>query len=59
MLVVFRAVLLKEMREVKHGLEEDFPLTKQKGDEKTPDAAVAIQKRVNGLELSMGEADLD
>lgn len=31
----------------------------QEGDEEPPDAAVAIKKRVNGLELGVGQADLD
>jgi hypothetical protein len=50
---------LEVVGEVEDGLVKNFPLAEQEGDEKAADAAISVEERVDGLELDVGEADLD
>lgn len=56
--VVFAAALLEVVREVEHRLGEHPLFGEQESDEEPPDAAVAIQKGMDGLELGMRQAHL-
>src|SRR5262249_46853900 len=58
-LVVALPVALEIVREVEHRLVQHAALAQQEGDQQAPDAAVAVEERVNGLELRVRKADLD
>ena len=47
------------MGEVEHGSLENFLLAKEEADQQAADTAVAVEKRVDGLELGVGQSDLD
>jgi hypothetical protein len=47
------------MRVVRHGLPEEAFFGEEKGDQKSPGAAVAVEEGVDGLEPGMGQAHLD
>jgi hypothetical protein len=52
-------MLLEVVREVQHGLVQHAALGEQERDQQPPDAAVAVEERVNRLELDVGQRDLD
>ena len=49
---------LQVVRQVENGLCQYAPLTEEERDQEPPDAAVAVKKRVNGLELGVGQPNL-
>lgn len=53
--VVTAAVLFEIQGEIEQGLAEEPFSVQEEGDEQPPGAAIAIQKRVDGLELHMCE----
>ncbi len=57
--IVLLPVFLEEMGQVQNGFLQHFALAKQKGNEQPSDAAVAVKKRVDGLELCMRETNFD
>src|SRR5271165_4693888 len=59
MLIVGSAVPFEKMVQIEHGLEENLTLTEEEGDEEPPDASVAVEERVNRLELGMSETNLN
>src|SRR5579883_1211296 len=54
-IVVFGAMALKKIAQIEQGAVQHATATQQERDEEAPDAPIAIQERVNGLELSMGQ----
>ena len=59
MVVVRLPMLLEVVRQVEHGLVQHAALGQQERDQQPADAPVAVEKRVNGLELHVRERDLD
>ena len=57
-LVVLLTMTLEVVRQVENGLPQRATLTEQEGDEEPPDTAVAIEKRMDGLELRVRQANL-
>ena len=55
--VVLGAVALEEEAEVQQRMRQQLPVLEQQRDQQTADAAVAIEIRVDGLELHVREAD--
>src|SRR5438876_661423 len=47
------------MREIQHRLVQRLAFAEEERDEQAADAAVAIEERMNRLELSVGESDFD
>ena len=50
---------LEEKAQVKQRLGEQLPVLQQERDEQATDAAVAVEKRVDSLELDMHEGGAD
>lgn len=59
LLVILLSVLFKERGQVEDWLEQHLLLAEQESDEQSPDAAIAVEERMNGLELCMHQPDLD
>src|SRR5205807_4929523 len=57
--VVLGAVALEEKAQVQQRLGEQLPVLQQERDEQATDAAVAVEKRVDGLELDVHERGAD
>jgi hypothetical protein len=57
--VVLLTVLFEVGRKIQYRLMKDAPLTEQKRDEQATHTPVAVEKRMDGLELGMGEPNLD
>ena len=57
--VVRLAMGFEVVRQVEHRLSEHTPLTEEKRHQQPADAAVAVKEGVNGLELRVGQPDLD
>jgi hypothetical protein len=57
--VILRAIFFEEVRKVEDGLGQNVALAEEESDEQATHAAIAIQKRVDGLKLGMCQADLD
>jgi hypothetical protein len=56
-IVVFLAMAPEEVRQIEDGLAQDLPLAQEKGDQEPTDPTVAVQKRVDSLELGVCESD--
>jgi len=52
-------VALEEKAQVKQRLGEQLPVLQQERDEQATDAAVAVEKRVDSLELDVHEGGAD
>src|SRR6476619_2576975 len=57
--VVRLAMGLEVVRQVEHRLSEYTTFTEEKRHQQPADAAVAVKEGVNGLELRVGQPDLD
>src|ERR1039458_248603 len=57
--VVLRAMELEVVAQVEQRPAQDPCPNEQKRDEQAPDAAIAVQKRVDRFELRVCQADLD
>lgn len=49
---------LEEVGEIQHGPPLEPPLYEQKGNQQSTNPPVAVEERVNGLELSVGQGNL-
>jgi len=58
-IVIPLAMPLEIMRQVEGRLAQDALFAQQEHDEQAPHAPVAVEEGVNGLELRMGEPDLE
>lgn len=58
-IIIFLTIPLEIIRQIQHRLEQHVLFTQQKRDEQPADASIAVQKRVDGLELGVDQADLD
>lgn len=57
--VVGLAMFFEEMGQVKKRSSEDSVFDQKEGNQEAPNAAVAVEKRVDRLEVRMRYADLD
>jgi len=57
--IIFHAVELEVVGEVKEREFKDIAMTEKESDEETADAAIAIEEGVNGFELRVGVGAVD
>src|SRR6516162_7481445 len=55
--VVFGPMALEEETQVEQWCREQLPVLEQKRDQQTPNAPIAVEVRVDGLELDVRQAD--
>ena len=58
-IIVFGTTQFEIMAQVEKRALKDLAFTQQKSDEKPPHTPISIQKRMDGLKLSVGETAVD
>jgi hypothetical protein len=58
-IVIHGAVFFEEEGEIEQGLREKAAMVEQQGNEQAAEATIAVEKRMDGLELHMGQSGFE